>query len=45
MVVSGGGLGQMVWVYHVWRPQAEGYFKGEEKREKANLVSGLRGLR
>lgn len=38
---SGGILEQMVWVYPMLRPQTESCFQGEEKREKAELVSGL----
>lgn len=31
----------MVWVYHMLRPQTEACIQGEEKRESADLVSGL----
>lgn len=38
---SGGILEQMVWFYQMLRPQTEGCFKGEEKKEKADSVSDL----
>lgn len=39
---SEGILEQMVWFYHMLRLQTEGCFKGEEKKEKADLVSDLK---